>query len=901
MRAPGRRLTGFAALGTLLGVPLYLALSAPASAKPAHLKALEDHYGPTLAGGLASCATCHDPSKATGKAPESLADFPHNAFGKRLAAAAEELQKEGKRADIATRLRRAAGEDSDGDGAANQTEILAGRRPGDAQDRPTAAELRAARLAQRKLIEYQSAYRWRPFEPVSRPSVPKVARKAGLRNPIDFFLQSEREQRGLEARPEAAKLTLLRRVYLDLIGLSPTPEEQRAFLADHSPHAYDKLVDRLLASPHYGERWGRHWMDVWRYSDWTGWGEQVRDSQPHIWRWRDWIIDSLNADKPYDRMIVEMLAADEVAPLDTDALRATGYLARNFKLLSREKWMQDVVDHTGQAFLGLTVGCARCHDHMHDPISQKDYYRLRAIFEPHQVRADWVPGQLDRAKDGLPRAYDANLEAKTYFYVRGDERHPLKDEPLQPGVPEALGGRFEIRPVELPLLARYPEKQPHVIAALREDAAAKVATARKALEGCESPEESELARLKLDAAEAGRSALEAVLQVEVLEDAGKKGSPEWEAAARETVRRQREQAAADASVRHLEQSRLMEAVKRSGKTAPDKLKQGEEMLARAAETLEGARAALGKPLHVNYKPRLDSNFPATSTGRRTALARWVATPENPLTARVAVNQIWFRHFGEALLPSVENFGRGGVPPVHPQLLDWLASELMAKGWRMKPIHRLIVTSSAYRMASTPHAANLKKDPDNLYLWRMNSRRLDAELVRDNVLYVSGQLDATLGGPEIDQHQGMKVKRRTLYFRHAPEKEMVFTALFDGPNPVECYRRKETIVPQQALALANSEVALVQSRHLARLLLKSSGDSPDAFTRGLFERVLARPATTEELRECVRFLAEQEQLLRGKLTGAVSDDLSKPSQDPKLRARENLALVLLNHNDFVTVR
>ncbi len=287
-----------------------------------------------------------------------------------------------------------------------------------------------------------------------------------MRNPIDAFVAAEHEARGLRPRPEAAKAVLLRRVFLDVIGLPPTPEELRAFLADDSVDAYDRVIDRLLSSRLYAERWGRHWMDVWRYSDWAGWGMQVRDSQPHVWRWRDWIIDSLDADKGYDRMVVEMLAGDELAPEDPDVLRATGYLVRNFKLLSREKWMQDVVDHTSQAFLGVTFGCARCHDHMYDPVLQKEYYQVRAIFEPHNVRIDRVAGQVDTAKDGLARVFDADLTAKTLLFVRGDDRTPGK-EPLQPGVPDALGGSpFTIQPVALPKSATTPDRRPLVRAAL---------------------------------------------------------------------------------------------------------------------------------------------------------------------------------------------------------------------------------------------------------------------------------------------------------------------------------------------------------------------------------------------------------------------------------------------------
>jgi hypothetical protein len=236
-----------------------------------------------------------------------------------------------------------------------------------------------------------------------------------------------------------------------------------------------------LESPHYGERWGRHWMDIWRYSDWAGYGAEVRDSQPHIWRWRDWIVESLNEDKGYDRMVQEMLAADELASTDEKALRATGYLVRNYKMLSREKWMQDTVEHTAMAFLGITLGCARCHDHMYDPLLQKEYYQVRAIFEPHQVRLDRIPGQPDTKKDGLPRAYDADLATPTYLFIRGDDRNPDKSKPLPPGVPDSLGGQFgKVDLVLLPLTAHAPDKRPFVIAETQKAAADEIArTARR--------------------------------------------------------------------------------------------------------------------------------------------------------------------------------------------------------------------------------------------------------------------------------------------------------------------------------------------------------------------------------------------------------------------------------------
>ena len=247
--------------------------------------------------------------------PTPSEDRPHNPFGKRLKAVRSELKKAGKPSGIPARVEAVADEDSDGDGVSNLLELVTGHFPGEADDRPAAAELAKGRAAIAALERAQSGYAWNPFERVERPEVPVVRSRGWVRNPIDAFIAAEHEARGLTPRPEASRPVLLRRLYLDLIGLPPTPDELHAFLADESPDAYEKVVDRLLASPRYGERWGRHWMDVWRYSDWAGWGKQVRDSQPHIWHWRDWIVESLNRDKPYDRMIVEMLAADEAAPM----------------------------------------------------------------------------------------------------------------------------------------------------------------------------------------------------------------------------------------------------------------------------------------------------------------------------------------------------------------------------------------------------------------------------------------------------------------------------------------------------------------------------------------------------------------------------------------------------------
>ncbi len=277
------------------------------------------------------------------------------------------------------------------------------------------------------------------FQKPVRAELPTVQNAAWATHPIDRFLAAEHERRGLKPSPAAPKNVLLRRVYLDLIGLPPSNVELREFLADNSGDAYERVVDKLLASPQYGERWGRHWMDVWRYSDWDGYGAEVRESQPHIWRWRDWIIESLNADKPYDAMVRDMLAADETAPDDPSALRATGFLVRNWFKFNRNVWMENTVEHTSKAFLGVTINCARCHDHMYDPILQTEYYQFRAMFEPYDVRTDRVPGTADTKRDGLVRVFDAKAETPTFLFVRGSEARPDKEHPLPPTVPRCWG------------------------------------------------------------------------------------------------------------------------------------------------------------------------------------------------------------------------------------------------------------------------------------------------------------------------------------------------------------------------------------------------------------------------------------------------------------------------------
>jgi hypothetical protein len=741
------------------------------------------------------------------------------------------------------------------------------------------------------------------FRPPVRLAVPPIA-EAGS-NPIDAFVAAERNKQGLTPNPPADPAMLLRRVYLDLVGVPPTREELQAFRADSSPDAYEKVVDRLLASPQYGERWGRHWMDVWRYSDPFGYQNEYRYSQRHIWRWRDWIVESLNADKGYDRMIQEMLAGDELAPTDRNTLRATGYLARNWYKFNRNAWIQDTVEYTAAGFLGITLRCARCHDHKYDPISQQDYYRFRAFFEPHDVRIDPLPSQPDIQKDGVARVLDAKPEEQTYLFLRGDDRNPDKSHPLTPAVPPVLGGELVVQPVQHSVrdfaaaLAEYAT-------AARKQAYAELVAAEAGLKTASGA----AAEKKLIIARAALEAVEARIAADQAKFADPADPEEQKAAALAAAKAERQLALlrAEEALAQAEQAaeKARAAPMPDGAAAKKVLADAEKKLTAARKALSDAQTAAATE-DAAYTPLVNLS-PLVSTGRRLALAKWMTSRDNPLTARVAVNHVWMRHFGKPLVPTVANFGLAGKKPTHPELLDWLAVQFMDDSWSLKKLHRLIVTSCTYRLSS--HAAasdrNLECDPDNRYLWRMSPRRMEAEVVRDSLLAVAGQLDSTRGGPPLDEKLGQTSPRRSLYFRFNTEYRMQMLEQFDAASPSECYERRESVIPQQALALSNSVLALSQARLLARRLSASAdGATAAGFITAAFEQVLGRTPTAEERHRCERFLAEQTALLQepAKLTAFPPGPAGvvPPATEAAQRARENLVLVLFNHNDFVTVR
>ena len=778
------------------------------------------------------------------------------------------------------------------------------------------------------------------FRPRQRPPVPTVARGDWVRNPIDAFISRSHEAATLSPRPEAPRRLQIRRLYLDLIGLPPTEDEMRQALGDPSEEGYARTVDRLLEDPRHGERWARHWMDVWRYSDPWGLGDQHRNSARHLWHWRDWIVESLNADLPYDEMIRLMLAADESHPDDLEQLRATGFLARNYFLFNRNQWLDETVEHVGKAFLGLTLNCAKCHDHKYDPLPQTDYYRMRAFFEPYQVRMDLVPGEADLARDAIPRAYDRNPETPTYLFVRGQETQPDRSRVMAPGVPALLGVTLpDIRPVDLPPTAWQPERRHWVLETqvrvarqeletVRAEAARALAKAAASTNAAASVSSS----AKIAVAEAR---LESVIRRAEAQRASWNNSP-TSASAAETTDAARRAAVTAERREKLARHRLTLAeteLKRATAEASKKDALTKELATQTERLIALEKEAAQEPASSDtFSPFpgmawvptrfLDStkDDPAVppqhhSTGRRTALARWITDPGNPLTARVAVNHLWNRHFGASLAPALFDLGRKGGTPEHAELIDWLACELVDHNWSLKHLHRLIVTSAAYRMDSTlaGASAELARDPDNRHWWRRTPIRLESQVIRDALLTHAGRLDTTHGGPTVGSSDQAQSRRRSLYFHHSNNDRNLFLTTFDEALVKECYRRETSIVPQQALALLNGRLVGDCAPDIARNLASTSPDpSDEAFVRHAFEQLLGFEPGPAELQAALEALrgpfARSAGEAGGKVgpaTGASAVKAQKTQaqaqQDVPMPARARLVWSLVNHGDFVTLR
>lgn len=561
------------------------------------------------------------------------------------------------------------------------------------------------------------------FQPIRRPAVPRVADGAWAANPLDAFLAAGRTGQNLPRSPAASPLTLIRRLTLDLTGLPPELGDIQHFVSDESPGAYRRLVDRLLASPHYGERWGRHWLDVARWAESNGY--QHNRLRHHAWRYRDYVIRSFNQDKPYDAFVRQQVAGDELEPYSDENLVATGFLAaarvsanQMNRDIQRNDILVDIVNAAGESLLGLTMGCAQCHNHKFDPISARDYYRFQAFFAKGQLGNLVLkhPAQQGKPSADRPQAFG--------FYAPSTSRTPVTRLPMRD--------------------IKYP--------------------------------------LPYNPAELARTKTYLLIRGEV-DRLGPVVDPGWPL-----------------------------------------------IFGRSDD-----------PQKLNRSPR-------------TALADWLASPDNPLTARVWVNRIWHYHFGRGLVETTSDFGVRTEAPVQQDLLDWLAAELIDSGWSTKHIHRLIVLSNTYRQASRFRAECAEIDPDNQFYWRWTPRRLEAEAIRDSILAVSGELDLARGGPGIAPDSPESDRRRTVYLRQKRQEMPVLQELFDGAGAVEsCSRRRTSTVPLQPLYLLNSEFVVERAGAFARRVARAGGADVQARVNIAFALALGRQPDEDELVRALDFL------------------------------------------------
>jgi len=697
------------------------------------------------------------------------------------------------------------------------------------------------------------------FQPPKRRAEPFVQHRDRVSNPIDLFVLSKLEANGLSLAPEASKLTLIRRAYFDLTGLPPSPAEAQAFLADSQPDAYDKMVDRLLASPRYGERWGRDWLDLAGYADSEG-GKLAADPvRPVAWRYRDYVIRSFNADKPYDRFLLEQLAGDELmdyehAPFVTaemmDNLIATGFLrmgpdsTTDFATNSVEDRLDviaDEMDIIGSGILGLTIRCARCHSHKYDPLPQRDYYRMVDIFKGAFDYYDWQLPQKDPSGKittpirylpyVTPGATPMQLLQQQGAWELANSESDRKIAALK----EAL--EQKAAPIRKKLIDLRLAQQP---ASLQEDL-------RKVLE---IPGEKRDAVQKYLAEK-----FEKILQVQPADL--RSADPAYAQAADDTERQ----------IKLLEFQKPPEPKIRAlwdrGEPTPTYISRRGDPASPGPLVGPGVPSVLtdGKTAFVPQPP-----FPgSTSTGRRLAFAKWLVAPDHPLTARVFINRMWARHFGSGIVKSLGNFGRTGTPPSNPELLDWLATEFVQRGWSIKALHRLMMTSSTYRQSSTVTAALEKSDPDNVLLSRIPLKRMDAESLYDSLLIISGRLDDTRYGPPEPvqvRDDGLVAPiatdngwRRSVYLAQRRTEPTTLLESFDlPPMSPNCLERNTSTVAIQALHLLNNAMVENLSEIFAQRVRKEVGEAPDKQIDKAYWIALSRPPTEDEKVESLQALS-----------------------------------------------
>lgn len=664
------------------------------------------------------------------------------------------------------------------------------------------------------------------FVPPGRPPAPDTHHPGWPRNPIDRFILARLESEGLKPAPEADRRTLIRRLSFDLTGLPPTPREVENFLIDQAPNAYETLVERLLASPHYGERQAQSWLDLARYADSDGF--EYDQARPDMWRYRDWVVSAFNKDLPYDRFLRLQLAGDEAAPGNFDAFIATGFnrlypdmVDLNDQGLRRQNALNDITETAGAVVMGLTIGCARCHDHKTDPIKQKDFYALQAFFAPARFRDDAVlASKADREA----------AEAASVEWVR-----------------EVGRARKAIVGIEAPVRAGLSEGNPPGLSDEAARAFAKPADRR-------DPDEI---RLVYEAAVADRRvSVDAIAKA--LDPARK---AEWD----------RWKTRLDFFLRHespaLPRARGVDEV--PGKVVPTFLLKRGDYAARGPEVEPAFPGVLAK----DATPKIAAT--ASSSGRRSALVDWLVRPDHPLTSRVMVNRLWQAHFARGIVATPGDFGAMGEEPSHPELLDWLAVEFVAKGWSIKAMHRLMVTSATYRQGSRIDAASRKIDPDNALVSHQSRRRLEGETLRDSMLACSGRLNPTLGGPcifpelprELTKLSGKGAiwpvspresdrDRRSLYVFLRRNLRFPLFEAFDKPDTnASCPKRAVTTIAPQALSLLNGTLANRCAGSLAAKVEREAGLDVASRVDRAYRLALGRPPDAGEARLASEYLRD----------------------------------------------
>jgi Protein of unknown function (DUF1553)/Protein of unknown function (DUF1549)/Planctomycete cytochrome C len=790
-----------------------------------------------------------------------------------------------------------------------------------------------------RVITAQDRQWWAFQKPVHHP-VPNVADARFRSNPIDGFIRAKLAQKGLEPAPEADRPTLIRRAYLDLLGLLPPAAEVDAFVKDPAPDAWEKLVGRLLASPHYGERWGRHWLDVVRYADSSGFEFDMNID--NAWRYRDYVIRAFNQDKPFDRFVVEQLAGDEVDHPDNDSLTATTYYRVGPRVRFREKnypsyrydYMDDMIRTTYQGFMGLSVNCARCHDHKFDPISRLDYYRSIAAFWGYvDYDQPLVPQPRVEAYEKLVRAVE--LEMTPLRQEIAHIEQPYRDAQREQQVQDAL----KKYPADIQAAIRTPEAQrtegqkllvaqvlnPSVdvdpdalVANIAADSKAK--RLAKADQTFGAADKYVLRVLKLKPAdEALRAALQA--KIDVIAERLPEPLPVADGV-RDGDYRLSPDGLGDSNIPgtgrpeyDVQCCYLPEPGKKFEVPPLHFAANGEDI--RADEKTFPVEPGFLGILNLQMGTSLPSAHPPdragySTSGRRRALAEAIANRENPLTARVIVNRVWGWHFGRGIVSTPGNFGKMGTLPTHPELLDWLATEFIDRGWSIKEMQRLIMTSATYRMASEfSRETALSSDPNDEYLWRFPARRLEAEIIRDVTLDAGGQLNLKAGGepffPAIplslraDQPRGIweltkeepSTWRRGVYAYVKRGLKYPLFEVFDEPDlNVTSEKRTISTVPTQALTLLNNEFMLIQAGYFAERIFRDAGTDPEKEVRSAYRIALSREPSQSEMRNDLAFLIKQRAWARnrgGDDTKAVRSSLT------------DLAHVILNLNEFMYIR